>query len=143
MKKRRWNDDLEVEERKIEDQARQRRAVAVYWYLLLPVSVSGIVAFFPTPPGEVGCKGLADVSTCVVVLKVLAQYSVTAFGIGMHVYITFEVRYLYCILSCLQSTMSTYTHTHTYTVCVPPGFQAALFFFFSLHVAYTSPLFQG
>lgn len=30
MKKRRWNDDLEVEERKIEDQARQRRAVAVY-----------------------------------------------------------------------------------------------------------------
>lgn len=29
MEKRRWNDDLEVEERKIEDQARQRRAVAV------------------------------------------------------------------------------------------------------------------
>lgn len=112
MEKRRWNDDLEVEERKIEDQARQQRAVAVYRYLLLPVSVSVLWLFFP--PGEVA-KVLADVSACVVTLKVLAQYSCTTFGIGMHVYITFEVRYLYCILSFLQSTMS----THTYPMCTP------------------------
>lgn len=64
-----------------------------------------------------------------VALKVLAQYSCTEFGIGMHVYITFEVRYLYCILSCLQST--TYNeYTHMHTLCVPPEFQAALFFFY-------------
>lgn len=53
-KKRRWNDDLEVEERKIEDQARQLRAVAVYGYLLLPVGVSVLWLF---PPGEVRAKG--------------------------------------------------------------------------------------
>lgn len=34
MEKRRWIDDLEVEERKIEDQASQQRAVAVLQYLL-------------------------------------------------------------------------------------------------------------
>lgn len=56
MKKRRWNDDLEVEERKIEDQARQRRAVAVYGICYCQLGVSVLWLFF-SPLGEVGYKG--------------------------------------------------------------------------------------
>ena len=45
MEKRRWNDDLEVEERKIEDQARLAERWQ-YWYLLL-VLYFGFSLFFP------------------------------------------------------------------------------------------------
>jgi hypothetical protein len=90
-----------VEERKIEDQARQRRAVAVYGYLLL-LGVSGIVAF----PLE--CKGLEEVSTCVCdqlngTSIQVREYNCTALRIGMHKYVTSFTLALY---------MST-THTHT------------------------------
>lgn len=50
---------MEVEERKIEDQARQQRAVAVLRYLLLSVGLR----YCDFPPGEV-TKGPEQVSAC-------------------------------------------------------------------------------
>lgn len=60
MEKRRWNDDLEVEERKIEDQARQRGAVAVYGICCCQL----VYRYCGFPPGDASCQGLDEVSTC-------------------------------------------------------------------------------